>query len=45
MNERQNDNFIDSLERLTSQKQDFTLYCGHGENTALSAEKERNPYL
>lgn len=35
----------ESLARLKSHEQDFVLYCGHGENTALSAEKARNPYL
>ena len=34
-----------SLERLAGLESDYTLYCGHGENTTLSAEKARNPYL
>lgn len=36
---------IASLERLAGLEGDYVLYCGHGENTTLSAEKARNPYL
>lgn len=35
----------DSLARLSSLAQDYTVYPGHGEATTLSEEKRYNPYL
>ena len=34
-----------SLARLASLTGEYTVYCGHGEQTALSYEKRANPYL
>lgn len=36
---------ISSLQRLASLSGDYTIYCGHGESTRLSYEKQTNPYF
>lgn len=36
---------MESLKRLKSLCGDYTLYCGHGEDTSLSAERKFNMYL
>ena len=35
----------ESLHRLASLEQNFTVYPGHGESTTLAAEKQYNPYM
>lgn len=34
-----------SLKRLFSLNKDYKVYCGHGEDTTLSAERNFNPYI
>lgn len=34
-----------SLQKLRNVKQNYTVICGHGENTSLDYEKKNNPYL
>ena len=34
-----------SLRRLMLLEDDFTVYCGHGEETTLFHEKKHNPYI
>ncbi len=36
---------IDSVKRLFALKGDYKVYCGHDEDTALSFERENNPYV
>ena len=35
----------ESMARLAALSGDYVLYCGHGENTTLSAEKAYNPFM
>lgn len=35
----------DSLKKLKSLKEDYILYCGHGEDSSLKYETEHNPYF
>lgn len=39
------DDMCKSLRLLSELKDDYTLYCGHGENSTLLWEKQNNPYL
>lgn len=39
------DQMRSSLERLTSYPDATHIYCGHGPETTLGAEKQRNPFL
>ncbi len=34
-----------SLRRLMLLEEDYTVYCGHGDETTLSYEKKHNPYI
>ena len=34
-----------SLKKVNSLSGDYTVYCGHGPDTTLSAERKENPYL
>lgn len=35
----------ESLRKIAALEGDYTIYCGHGEHTTLSIEKEYNPFL
>ena len=39
------DEMLDSLRKLSALDGDFSIYPGHGENTTLQHERERNPYF
>jgi len=36
---------MESLQKLKSLNENYTIYPGHGDNTTLNDEKMRNPYL
>ena len=35
----------ESLRKLKNLTGDYTLYCGHGEDTSLNIERVTNPFL
>ena len=36
---------MESVKKLAALEKDYRLYCGHGEDTALEAEKSFNPFF
>ncbi len=36
---------MESVKRLAALEKDYRLYCGHGEDTSLEAEKSFNPFF
>ena len=36
---------MESVKRLAGLKKDYRLYCGHGEDTSLEAERHFNPFF
>lgn len=38
-------NLAESVKRLAALEKDYRLYCGHGDDTTLEAEKSSNPFF
>ena len=36
---------MESVKRLAGLEKDYKLYCGHGEDTSLEAERSFNPFF